>query len=106
MQGAEWRDVAEREVLMDFGTEAGIFLIYTACLLMIYFFGRMLVVPLKYLLRLLGNSLAGGIVLLIINVLGESFGLFVPVNIVTAVVVGLTGVPGLVLLLVYFQFLS
>lgn len=89
---------------MDFGMETGIFLIYTACLLMIYFFGRMLVVPLKYLLRLLGNSVAGGLALILINVLGGGIGIFVPINIVTAVVVGLTGVPGLLLLVAYFLF--
>lgn len=91
---------------MDFGMETGIFLIYTACLMIIYFFGRMLVVPLKYLLRLLGNSVAGGIALLLINALGGGIGIFVPVNVVTAVVTGLTGIPGLLMLLVYFQLSS
>lgn len=93
-------------IFMDFGMEAGIFLAYTACLMAIYFFGRLLLQPLKFILKLMASSIAGGAVLLVLNGVGGSFGIFVPLNIITAVVVGLTGVPGLAVLLVYFQFFS
>lgn len=96
----------DKEELMDFGMEAGIFLIYAACLLAIYFFGRLLLKPLKFILKLMANSVIGGMVLLIINGIGSSFGIFIPLNIVTAVVTGLAGLPGLAALLVYFQFLT
>ena len=39
---------------MDFGMEAGIFLAYTAGLMLIYFFGKILIVPIirLFILRL------------------------------------------------------
>ena len=41
---------------MDFGMEAGIFLAYTAGLMLIYFFGKILIVPIKSLIKLLFNG--------------------------------------------------
>ena len=40
---------------MDIGMEAGIFLAYSVGLLVVYFFGRMMLVPLKKLMKLLLN---------------------------------------------------
>lgn len=89
---------------MDFGMEAGIFLAYTAGIMLIYFFGRMLIVPLKSLLKLLLNGVAGGVLLIIINMAGGVIGLSIPVNIMTVFIAGLLGVPGIAGLLIYFSF--
>lgn len=91
---------------MDFGTEAGIFLAYTSGLLMIYFFGRILLVPLKKLFKLVVNSLVGGLILLAINIAGAAVGLVMPVNLLTSLIAGLLGIPGVVGLLVYFNFFA
>ena len=93
------------EEIMDFGLEAGIFLIYAACLLAVCFFGRLLLKPIKFMGRLMLNSLIGGAALLVLNGIGGSFGLFVPLNIITAAVTGIAGVPGLAALLIYFRFI-
>ena len=88
---------------MDFGLEAGIFLAYAAGLFLIYIFGRLLIVPVKMLLKLLASSVAGGIILLLINASGGVIGIMVPVNIATAAVTGVLGVPGVLALLIYFN---
>jgi inhibitor of the pro-sigma K processing machinery len=48
------------------------------------------------------NSAAGGVLILMINWLGAGLGVFVPLNLITALTVGILGVPGLVMLLVFF----
>lgn len=88
---------------MDFGMEAGIFLAYTAGLMMIYLFGKLLLVPFKILLRLLVNSIAGGVALMLINIAGGIFGLALPVNILTSLFAGTLGIPGILGMLIYFN---
>ena len=90
---------------MDIGMEAGIFLAYSVGLLVVYFFGRMMLVPLKKLMKLLLNSVIGGACLLAINVLGSSFGIAVPINILTAICTGILGVPGVIAITVYFNWI-
>lgn len=87
---------------MTMSLEVGIFLTYAAGILLIYLCGRFLLVPLKWILRLVGSSLLGGIVLLIINFIGGKFGIFLPINPVTAVIAGVLGVPGVVIMLLFF----
>lgn len=88
---------------MDFGMETSIFLAYTAGMLLLYFIGRLFFVPIKIILKLLISSIAGGIALVIIRIVGANFGITLPVNPVNAVITGLTGVPGIVGLLLYFN---
>ena len=73
---------------------------YAIGLLLLYIVGRVLLFPLRILLRLLYNGIAGGIVLLLINFIGGFIGLNIAVNVVTALVVGFLGIPGIVLLLI------
>ena len=88
---------------MDFSTEVSIFLIYTAAMLLIYFFGKLLIVPAKVILKLLLNSFIGGIMVIIINHVGGLIGLILPINIITALISGFLGIPGILGLLIYFN---
>lgn len=54
--------------------------------------------PLKLLLKLVAQSLAGGLALWLLNMAGRHAGLHLPLNPVSAVVVGVLGLPGLVVL--------
>ncbi|MBQ3184925.1 MAG: pro-sigmaK processing inhibitor BofA family protein, partial [Firmicutes bacterium] len=45
-------------------------------------------------------SIAGGIVILIINYIGAFFGVMIPLNMINALIVGVLGIPGAVLLLI------
>lgn len=88
---------------MDFGMETSIFLAYTAGMLVLYFVGRLLFVPVKILLKLIFSSILGGAVLIIVRLTGDIIGFVIPVNPVNAVIAGLTGAPGVLGLLLYFN---
>ncbi|MDL2207006.1 pro-sigmaK processing inhibitor BofA family protein, partial [Eubacteriales bacterium OttesenSCG-928-N13] len=63
-------------------------------LVLLYLIGWLLLVPMKFLWRLVAGSLLGGLCLLLINRFGMLFGLNVPINPFTCIAVGLLGVPG------------
>lgn len=88
---------------MSFGLEAAIFLAYAAGLFLIYLLGKLLIVPLKWVGRLVLSSLIGGVVLMAANLIGGYWGIFVPLNLLTAAITGLLGLPGAVCLLLFFN---
>ncbi len=53
----------------------------------------------KRLIELIINILLGIIVLWLINRFGGSLGIAIPINIITALVVGILGLPGVIILL-------
>lgn len=75
-------------------------LFYLAGLILVYVVGLILVVPLKLLVRLLMNGIAGGIFLVLFNLVGGIFNLNIVINPLNAIIVGFLGVPGVILLLV------
>lgn len=63
-------------------------------------FGRILILPLKIIFKILLNSALGALLLYIINYIGKLFfGFGVGINIWTSLIVGLLGIPGAVLLI-------
>lgn len=81
-----------------------IIIAYAFGLFLLYLIARLLLVPLKILLKLIYNGLIGGVILFLVNLVGGCFGLYIPINPITALVAGFLGVPGVVLL-VLLQFL-
>ena len=78
---------------------AGI-LVYAAALVGLYLLGRFLAMPLKWLLRLVGNVLLGGVAIFIINAIGSGLGFCIGINPLTMAVVGILGIPGAALLII------
>ncbi|HEY3365267.1 MAG TPA: pro-sigmaK processing inhibitor BofA family protein [Symbiobacteriaceae bacterium] len=68
---------------------------YVAGVVVLLLLLQVLARPLAFLLKVLGNSLAGGVVLWLVNLVGATLGFHLALNPVTAVVVGLLGLPGL-----------
>jgi inhibitor of the pro-sigma K processing machinery len=87
---------------MDFTTDIWTYLGYAAGVLAVCFFGKLLILPVKLLLRLIISSALGAVALFVINYFGVNIGLEVPLNFINAGVVGVLGIPGLIGLLVYF----
>lgn len=87
---------------MSMGMEVAVFLSYAFGVLMVYVFGRFLLIPLKWTLICLASSIVGGTVILLVNTLGTSYGILIPLNMITAGITGILGVPGLILLAVFF----
>ncbi len=73
---------------------------YVVGLAVLYLIGWLLLVPLKFLSKLMLNALAGGVLLVIVSMVGGMFQLTVTVNVFTALLAGFLGVPGVVLVLV------
>lgn len=75
-------------------------LFFALGLVLLYITGWLLLAPFHFLLKLALNSVIGAIVLVLLNLIGTSFSFVVPINAVSALVVGAFGLPGLLLLLV------
>ena len=67
--------------------------------ILLYLIARILLVPFKLIIKLVINALIGGVLLIIFNLLGAPLGLHVGINVITALVVGFLGIPGLILLI-------
>ena len=73
---------------------------YLACICFIFIFGRIFIIHIKKILKLVLNSILGGVVIFIINVIGNNFGFHIGLNFFTSILIGLLGLPGVVCLIV------
>lgn len=65
---------------------------YLACICFIFIFGRIFIVPLKKILKLIFNSILGGITIYIINLIGANFGFHIGLNFFTSIVIRIVGI--------------
>ena len=72
---------------------------YIACIGLLFVLGKILIVPIKIILKLIFNSVLGAVTIFAINLIGSIWGFHIGVNILTAVIVGILGVPGAILLI-------
>ena len=73
---------------------------YLACICFLFLFGRIFIVLIKNILKLVLNSIIGGVVIFLINIVGANFGFHIGLNFFTSVLVGLLGLPGVVVLVI------
>lgn len=73
-------------------------IIYLACLILLFIIGKLFIIPIKKILKLIVNSILGGILIFLINVIGSNFNFHIGLNIWTAIIAGMLGVPGVILL--------
>lgn len=71
----------------------------------LFILGRVLTWPFKFLFKLLINAVLGIVLLVITNILGSSFGVEIGLNVVTVLIAGFLGVPGVLFLLIFKYFL-
>ncbi len=69
---------------------------FLACIFLILIFGRLFLVPLKHIFKIILNSILGAIILYIINLIGSLFNFYIGINIFTCLTVGLLGIPGVI----------
>jgi inhibitor of the pro-sigma K processing machinery len=77
-----------------------IILSYAFGLILLYLIGMLLVVPIKMLIKLVWNGILGGILLFIVNLIGNFIGISLAINPITALITGFLGIPGVILLLI------
>lgn len=73
---------------------------FCAGLLILYVICKLLSAPLKLIGKLVVNALIGALVLLVVNWIGGNFGISIAVNPLNALITGVLGAPGVILLLV------
>lgn len=84
---------------MNFNMDTNL-LTYLACICFLFIFGRIFIIPIKKILKLLINSVLGGITIFLINFIGGYFGFHIGLNIFTSILVGILGLPGVVVLVI------
>lgn len=77
-----------------------VILAYTIGIIFLFILGRVLVIPVKLVLRLIYNSLLGAVSIIVLNFLGGMAGFHITFNIITSFLVGILGIPGLMLLII------
>lgn len=80
-------------------------LTYLACICFLFIFGRVFILPIKKILRLVVNSFLGGITIFLINLIGSTWGFHIGLNFFTSILVGLLGLPGAVFLVILKLFI-
>lgn len=75
-------------------------LTYLACICFLFIFGKIFIVPIKKILKLVINSILGGVSIFFINLIGGIWGFHIGLNIFTSILVGLLGLPGAVCLVI------
>ena len=79
-------------------------IVYIACIIFLFLIGKFLVLPLKSIVKLIGNSVLGGVLIFVINTIGGIWEFHIGLNIGTAIITGILGIPGVVLL-IFLKFL-
>lgn len=73
---------------------------YLACICFIFIIGRLFILPIKTILKIALNSVLGGVLIWIINFIGNTYGFHIGLNFVTTICIGLLGIPGAILIIV------
>ena len=65
---------------------------YLACICFIFIFGRIFIVPLKKILKIIFNSVLGGIFIWLINLIGVNFNFHIGLNFFTSILIRCFGI--------------
>lgn len=58
---------------------------------------KILSLPMKLIIKLVINGLIGGLIIVLINLIGANFGFVIDLTWITALIVGILGVPGVII---------
>ena len=73
---------------------------YIACIFFLFIFGKIFIVPIKTILKLVINSILGGLTIFIINLIGSFFNFHIGLNLITSIFVGILGIPGAIVIVI------
>ncbi len=79
--------------------ETNAMITFFICVVAILILGKF-VLHFKNILKIVINSILGGLLIFIINIIGANFNFHIGLNIFTAIFVGILGVPGAILLII------
>lgn len=76
------------------------FVFYIAGAAILLIFGRLFANNMKYIGKLISKTLIGGIVIAAINFLGSYLDFNIPLNLISALIAGILGLPGILMLVI------
>jgi len=79
---------------------------YAFGIVLIYLIGRIFLMPLKLVFRLIYNGIIGGIMLWVLNFVGSYIDFTIAINPITALIAGFLGLPGVILLILFKIFIA
>ncbi len=79
--------------------DVGLILAYSAGIMIVFMISWIFVTPLKFLGRLILNSLLGAVFLILFNLVAQYFNFHIGVNLMTAMMLGILGIPGFIAIL-------
>lgn len=86
--------------------EFNVIFAYAFGIILIYLIGRIFLMPLKLIFRLIYNGIIGGIMLWVVNIVGGYIGFAIGINVITALIAGFLGIPGVILLILFKIFIA
>ena len=72
---------------------------FIAGLVLIALVGKLLIVPRRFVWRLLASGIGGALIIFLINLISPVSGFFIHLNAFTALAVGFLGIPGALMLI-------
>lgn len=60
---------------------------YLACICFLFIFGRVFIVPITKILKLVANSVLGAVLIYVINLIGNGFGFHIGLNFFTSILI-------------------
>lgn len=75
-------------------------IVFLACICFLFIFGKIFIIPIKWIIKLIFNSILGALLIYAINLVGSIWGFHIGLNFLTAVIVGILGIPGAICLIV------
>ena len=75
-------------------------IIFLACICFLFLIGKIFIVPIKYMIKLIFNSILGALMIFAINLIGGIWGFHIGLNFFTAIMVGVLGIPGAICLII------
>lgn len=74
------------------------FHVYIGCIIMILIIGKIFIFPVKKIFKLIVNSIMGGLLIYVINIVGSNFNFHIGLNWWTILCSGILGIPGVILI--------
>ena len=85
--------------------ELSVILPFIGALLVLYIVLKILALPVKLIIKLVINGLIGGLIIFGINWIGANFGFTLPLEWWSAILVGILGIPGAIILILIQLFM-
>lgn len=73
---------------------------FVACIFFLFIVGKIFIVPIKTILKFVINSVIGGLIIYLINIVGGVWGFHIGLNVITSIFVGILGIPGAILVII------